>query len=159
MDAIFSIAWNLQDGQQFRQDIHQRAMEANRQPPLVLPGLTVYVDENEEDAYKLKQQLDDMIPLEKRKKQLSKAIGLDISEWKLDEVIPSLPDYETLSKKVVKSVYEAIQRAIKTEHLTLRDLLDRFGTWVGHKTIVGTPEQVADEMIEWFKKKRAMVLC
>ena len=42
-------------------------MEANRQPPLVLPGLTVYVDENEEDAYKLKQQLDDMIPLEKRK--------------------------------------------------------------------------------------------
>ena len=32
--------------------------------PLVLPGLTVYVDENEEDAYKLKQQLDDIIPLE-----------------------------------------------------------------------------------------------
>ena len=127
--------------------------------PSCITGLTVYVDENEEDAYKLKQQLDDMIPLEKRKKQLSKAIGLDISEWKLDEVIPSLPDYETLSKKVVKSVYEAIQRAIKTEHLTLRDLLDRFGTWVGHKTIVGTPEQVADEMIEWFKKKRAMVLC
>lgn len=153
VDAIFSIAWNLQDGQQFRQDIHQRAMEANRQPPLVLPGLTIYVDENEEDAYKLKQQLDDMIPLEKRKKQLSKAIGLDISEWKLDEVVPPLPPYETLSKKVVKSVYEAVQRAVKNEHLTLRDLLDRFGTWVGHKTIVGTPEQVADEMIEWFEKE------
>ena len=99
MDAIFSIAWNLQDGQQFRQDIHQRAMEANRQPPLVLPGLTVYVDENEEDAYKLKQQLDDMIPLENAK-QLSKAIGLDISEWKLDEVVPSLPPYDALEKKL-----------------------------------------------------------
>ena len=73
MDAIFSIAWNLQDGQQFRQDIHQRAMEANRQP-LVLPGLTVYVDENEEDAYKLKQQLDDMIPLEKRKNNYLKPL-------------------------------------------------------------------------------------
>ena len=48
--------------------------------PLVLPGLTVYVDENEKDAYKLKQQLDDMIHL-KNAKQLSKAIGLDISEW------------------------------------------------------------------------------
>ena len=35
--------------------------------PLVLPGLTVYVDENEEDAYKLKQQLDEMIPLENAK--------------------------------------------------------------------------------------------
>ena len=153
VDAIFSIAWNLQDGQQFRQDIHQRAMEENRQPPLVLPGLTVYVDENEEDAYKLKQQLDDMIPLEKRKKQLSKAIGLDISEWTLDEVVPSLPPYDALEKKVIKSVYEAVQRAVMTEHLTLRDVLDRFGTWVGHKTIVGTPEQVADEMIEWFEKE------
>lgn len=39
-------------------------MEANRQPLLYYRGLTVYVDENEEDAYKLKQQLDDMIPLE-----------------------------------------------------------------------------------------------
>ena len=74
-------------------------MEANRQPPLVLPGLTVYVDENEEDAYKLKQQLDDMIPLENAK-QLSKAIGLDISEWKLDEVVPSLPPYDALEKKL-----------------------------------------------------------
>lgn len=105
------------------------------------------------NAYKLKRQLDDMMPLEKRKKQLSKCIGLGISEWKLDEIVSSLPDYETLSKKVVKSVYEAIQCAVKTEYLTLRDLLDRFGTWVGHKTIVGTPEQVADEMIEWFEKE------
>ncbi|MGW9941342.1 hypothetical protein ACUW95_001090 [Staphylococcus hominis] len=37
-----------------------------------------------------------MMPLEKCKKQLSKVIDLDISESKLDEVVPSLPDYETL---------------------------------------------------------------
>ena len=90
------------------------------------------------NAYRLKYQLDDMMPLEKCKKQLSKAIDLDISESKLDEVVPSLPDYETLSEKFVKSVYKAIQRVVKTEHLTLRDLLDRFGTWIGHKAIVGT---------------------
>ena len=105
------------------------------------------------NAYKLKHQLDDMMPLEKCKKQLSKVIDLDISKSKLNEVVPSLPDYETLSEKVVKSVYKAIQRVVKTEHLTLRDLLVRVGTWVGHKTIVGTPEQVADEMIEWFEKE------
>ena len=63
-----------------------------------------------------------------------------------------MPPYDALEKKVVKSVYEAVQRAVMTEQLTLRDVLDRFGTWVGHKTIVGTPEQVADEMIEWFEK-------
>ncbi|WP_237630618.1 hypothetical protein [Staphylococcus epidermidis] len=90
------------------------------------------------NTYKLKHQLDDMMPLEKCKKQLSKVIDLDISERKLDEVVPSLPDYETLSEKVVKSVYKAIQRVVRTEHLTLRNLLDRFGTWIGHKAIVRT---------------------
>lgn len=60
------------------------------------------------NAYKLKHQLDDMMLLEKRKKQLSKSISLDISEWKLDEIVSSLPNYEILSKKIVKSVYEAI---------------------------------------------------
>ena len=40
-----------------------------------------------------------MIPLENAK-QLSKAIGLDISEWKLDEVVPSLPPYDALEKKL-----------------------------------------------------------
>ena len=60
------------------------------------------------NAYKLKHQLDDMMLLEKRKKQLSKSISLDISEWKLDEIVSSLPNYEKLSKKIVKSVYEAI---------------------------------------------------
>lgn len=110
------------------------------------------------NAYKLKRQLDDMMPLEKRKKRLSKCIGLGISEWKLDEIVSSLPDYETLSKKVVKSVYEAIQCAVKTEYLTLRDLLDYFCTWIGHKAIVETPNQVADEMIEWFEKVVYLVI-
>lgn len=40
-----------------------------------------------------------MIPFEKRKRQFSKTIGLDISEWRLDQVVSPLPDYETLSKK------------------------------------------------------------
>ena len=48
-------------------------------------------------------------------------------------------------------MYEAVQRAIMTEQLTLR-VIRSIWYWVGHKTIVGTPEQVADEMIEWFEK-------
>nr|AME30201.1 hypothetical protein [Staphylococcus epidermidis] len=49
VDTIFSIAWSLQDEQQFRQNIHQSAMEVNRQPPLVLPGITVYAYEDKKE--------------------------------------------------------------------------------------------------------------
>ncbi|MEJ7444459.1 hypothetical protein WL480_06000 [Staphylococcus hominis] len=50
VDDIFSIAWSLQDEQQFRQNIHQSAMEVNRQPPLVLPGITVYAYEDKKEC-------------------------------------------------------------------------------------------------------------
>lgn len=56
-----------------------------------------------------------------------------------------------MQHKVVKSVYNAVRSAVETEALTLRQLLERFSTWVGHKTIVGTPDMVADEMIKWFE--------
>lgn len=70
----------------------------------------------------------------------------------MDECIPNLQPYEEVQQKVVKSVYSAVKNAVETEELTLRQLLERFSTWVGHKTIVGTPEMVADEMIQWFEE-------
>lgn len=151
VDAIFSIAWNKHDAKTFRDDIHQRAQQFKRTPPFVLPGLTVYVHENEQKAYEMKEKLDSFIPLQHKQAQLEKAIQFDTKHWELDEMVPTLPPYEAHPKKVTRSVYEAIRNAVITEHLTLRQLLERFSTWIGHKTIVGTPEKVADEMIAWFK--------
>ena len=101
VEAIFSIAWNRQDAQDFRADIHHRAESEQRRPPLVLPGLTVYVDETYEQAAQLKAQLDDFIPLAKRRMQLSKALGKDISDWDLDARVPQLPDYSKLTLSLI----------------------------------------------------------
>ena len=49
--------------------------------------------------------------------------------------VPNLPPYEEVQQQVVKSVYIAVKNAVETEELTLRELLERFSTWVGHKTI------------------------
>lgn len=152
VEGIFSIAWNMQDALDFREDIRLRAIKENRRAPLVLPGLTVYVDETYDKAYALKQELDQFVSIENRKKRLSQAIGLDIANWEMDERVPNLQPYEEVQQKVVKSIYIAVKNAVETEELTLRQLLERFSTWIGHKTIVGTPDIVADEMIEWFQQ-------
>lgn len=152
VEGVFSIAWNMRDAKDFREDIHLRAIKEERSAPLVLPGLTVYVDETYDKAYALKQELDQFVSLENRKKRLSKAIGQDITNWEMDEHVPNLLAYEEVQQQVVKSVYIAVKNAVETEELTLRELLERFSTWVGHKTIVGTPDMVADEMIEWFEE-------
>jgi FMN-dependent oxidoreductase (nitrilotriacetate monooxygenase family) len=151
VEGIFSIAWNMKDAQDFREDIHLRSAKEQRNSPLVLPGLTVYVDESYDKAHALKQELDQFVSLESRKKRLSKAIGIDVADWQLEDKVPDLPAYEEVQHKVVKSVYNAVRSAVETEALTLRQLLERFSTWVGRKTIVGTPDMVADEMIKWFE--------
>ncbi len=152
VEGVFSIAWNKRDAKDFRKDMQLRAKKEERTAPLVLPGLTVYVDETYEKACALKQELDQFVSIENRKKRLSKPIGIDVADWEMDERVPNLQPYEEVQQKVVKSVYSAVKNAIETEELTLRQLLERFSTWVGHKTIVGTPEMVADEMIQWFEE-------
>ena len=49
-------------------------MEVNRQPPLVLPGITVYAYEDKKERVKLKHQLDDMMPLENARNNYLKSL-------------------------------------------------------------------------------------
>jgi alkanesulfonate monooxygenase SsuD/methylene tetrahydromethanopterin reductase-like flavin-dependent oxidoreductase (luciferase family) len=43
---------------------------------------------------------------------------------------------------------DVVLRLARTEQLTVRQILGRVGTW--HRIVVGTPEQMADTIEEWF---------
>lgn len=154
VDVIFSIAWNQSDSKAFSKDLTERTQKYRniKDKPLILPGLTVYVADTVEEAQKKVNELDQFVDNEDKLLQIERSIGQDISQWQMDEPIPSLPRYEDLTVKIgSKARYEAIRHAIETEHLTLRELLQRVNTWMGHKTIVGDPVMVADTMQEWFE--------
>jgi len=50
----------------------------------------------------------------------------------------------------MKSRAAMIVRLVEREGLTLRELLARFAGGRGHFTFAGTPDQVADLMVDWF---------
>jgi alkanesulfonate monooxygenase SsuD/methylene tetrahydromethanopterin reductase-like flavin-dependent oxidoreductase (luciferase family) len=151
---IFSIAWNQADAKQFKADIESRVaqLDDNAAGPLVLPGLSVYVADTLAEAEQKVAALNVYTDIEKKIQQIEQSIGQDTTEWHLDDPVPQLPPYESLTVKVgSKARYQAIQRAVEVERLTFRDLIARVDTWMGHKTIVGDPIMVADMMQTWFE--------
>ena len=72
----------------------------------------------------------------------------DCMTWELDAPVPPLPSLEAFPGP--KGRYSTILRIIATEHPTVRQLLGRLAAGGGHCTVVGTPEQIADQMEHWF---------
>nr|WP_259339674.1 NtaA/DmoA family FMN-dependent monooxygenase [Staphylococcus succinus] len=155
VDVIFSIAWNKMDAQSFSEDLSKRTETYRniKEKPLILPGLTVYVGDTVEEAQSKADELDQFINIEHKLKQIERSIGQDVSHWAMDKKVPELSPYDSLTVKVgSKARYEAIRNAVETEHLTLRDLIKRVDTWMGHKTIIGDPTSIADTMQAWFEE-------
>jgi alkanesulfonate monooxygenase SsuD/methylene tetrahydromethanopterin reductase-like flavin-dependent oxidoreductase (luciferase family) len=72
--------------------------------------------------------------------------GVDLSGYSLDDVAPPLPSDTNLNKSRLKLVTDLASR----NKLTLRQLYLSLATARGHRTVVGTPEQIADAIQEWF---------
>lgn len=148
-EAIYAVAYDLASARDYAGDIRRRAREAGRDAEriAVLPGLVCYVASTEAEARATQRELDELLPVEASLRQLSMFIGQDCAEWPLDEPLPELPPLEEFTGP--KGRYATILRIIEAEAPTLRQLLGRLAAGGGHCTMVGTPEQIADEMERW----------
>ncbi|TBZ11523.1 nitrilotriacetate monooxygenase, partial [Rhizobium leguminosarum bv. viciae] len=77
--------------------------------------------------------------------------GIDLSGYSLDDPAPPLPDNTELNKSRLKLVSDLVSR----NNLTLRQFYLAVATARGHRTVVGTPEQIADAMQSWFENGAA----
>ncbi|KRK53621.1 nitrilotriacetate monooxygenase [Lentilactobacillus hilgardii DSM 20176 = ATCC 8290] len=92
-------------------------------------------------------------PLDDSVAQLGDFLGQDVKRWDLDAPVPELPDILEFSGP--KGRYEVIKRIIDTEKPTARQLFQRLAAGGGHATVVGSPEEVADMMQNWFESGAA----
>ncbi|MDN5695630.1 MAG: LLM class flavin-dependent oxidoreductase, partial [Staphylococcus equorum] len=113
----------------------------------IFPGLVTYVAETYEKAYAKKEKLDKALPVETALKQLSFFIQQDCQNWELDEPVPSLLPVEDFTGPVGR--YETILEIIRDTHPTVRELLGYLNAGGGHFTLIGTPEDIVDQMEYW----------
>jgi alkanesulfonate monooxygenase SsuD/methylene tetrahydromethanopterin reductase-like flavin-dependent oxidoreductase (luciferase family) len=77
-----------------------------------------------------------------------------VAELDLDQPLPDkVADVAEIEDN--KSRYALTVTMARREGLTVRQLLNRLGGGRGHRTLAGTPEQVADSLEQWFTQGAA----
>ncbi|WP_333881202.1 LLM class flavin-dependent oxidoreductase [Atlantibacter hermannii] len=153
-EVIFTSHQHLSSAQAFYRDIKSRARALGRRPEhiLVMPGVAPFVGRTEEEAREKYRSLTSLILEEDGLALLNGLTGgtLNHADYDPDGPLPPLPATEGMKSR------QALIRQIADEHqFTIRELYQWIATARGHFTVVGTAEQVADTLQEWFENEAA----
>jgi len=153
-EAIFTANQTLGDAQAFYTDLKGRLGKYGRRADelVVMPGIFPVLGGTEAEAqanYEFIQSLIHPTVAWNILKQYY--VGVDLSGYSLDDEAPPLPTHTELNQSRLKLVSDLQSRG----RLSLRQLYLSLATARGHRTVVGTPEQVADAIAEWFTQGAA----
>lgn len=150
-DAVYSVSWNVKQAKAFRESLQKQIKESEspERQIKIFPGLVTYVGRTREEALAKKAELDEKLPVANALKQLSFFLQQDCSDWDLDKEVPSLPPVDAFSGPVGR--YKTILEIIDDTKPTLRELLGYLAAGGGHLTLIGTPEEIVDQMELWFE--------
>lgn len=155
-EAIFVAHQTLEQGRAFYADIKARVAAEGRDPDhvLVLPGLVPIIGATEAEATAQAQELDDLRIPEHGLRQLATFLDIDETTIDLDAPLP-----REVVEQEVREGFDSRARLVidlaQREGLTVRQLLGRLGGGRGHNVVIGTPEQIADQMEAWFRQGAA----
>ncbi len=157
-EAVFTAHMEKATAQAFYTDLKERVVAAGRRvnQALILPGLSPMIASTEAEARRLERELNELSDPEVGRKRLSARFGgHDFSHLPLDKPL-RLEDFPKPDEhEAARSRTEVIVGLVQREQPTLRQLLARLAGARGHFTFAGTPEQVADLMIDWFENGAA----
>jgi alkanesulfonate monooxygenase SsuD/methylene tetrahydromethanopterin reductase-like flavin-dependent oxidoreductase (luciferase family) len=151
---IFTANQTLEDAQEFYSDVKGRLGRYGRSTNelLISPGIFPVLGGTEKEAQEEYDYIQSLIHpsiawtiLERQYK------GIDLSGYSLDDRAPPLPQNTELNKSRLKLVTDLVER----NNLTLRQLYLAVAGARGHRTVVGTPEQIADAIQDWFNNGAA----
>jgi len=152
-EAIFTAQMEKATAQAFYADL--KALVAAEGRPLdqalILPGLSPLIAPTEAGAQRMARELNELTDPEIGRKRLSGRFGgHDFSHLPLDKPLSAedFPDPGTV--EAARSRTEVIVGLVRREKPTLRQLLAYLAGARGHYVTAGTPEQIADLMVEWF---------
>ena len=151
-EVIFTAQQDLSDAQAFYRDVKARLAKYGRQADdlKIMPGVSVFVAKTEQEAQEKYQLLNSLIHPDVGLGLLSGLAGhIDLSKFALDAPFP-IEDIE------IKSSRQQMMMEIARKHnFTIRQLYEYIASARGHWTLIGTPEQVVDQLQNWFENEAA----
>jgi FMN-dependent oxidoreductase (nitrilotriacetate monooxygenase family) len=151
-DALFTSHWMKTSAQEFYRDVKQYAAQKWLRDPeklLVVPGVYPVLGATETQARQRKADLDDQLDLEYLKGSLAALLGVDAADLDLGRELPygKIPPSDT-DVRTGLAQREKVVESARARGATTRQVLLEYLTG-GHRIVIGTPEQVADDLIDW----------
>ncbi|MFN4775730.1 MAG: LLM class flavin-dependent oxidoreductase [Pseudanabaena sp.] len=147
-EVIFTANQTLADAQEFYSDVKGRLAKYGRSPDdlKIMPGAFPVIGRTDEEAQEKYEFLQSLIHPDVAWGILKQYYrGVDLSAYSLDDLAPELPSSTNNNKSRLKLVKDLASRGV-----TLRELYRSLATARGHRTIIGSPESIADQLQEWF---------
>jgi N-acetyl-S-(2-succino)cysteine monooxygenase len=147
-EAIFTAQQTLEDAIGFYADVKGRLGKYGRAPDdlKIMPGVFPVVGRTEAEAQEKFEALQSLIdPVVGLGLLANHSGGFDFSRFPLDGPVPDLPETDGGKSRRVLLIDLA-----RRENLTIRQLYLRIAGARGHWQLVGTPEQIVDQLEERF---------
>lgn len=152
-EVIFSAEQDIDKARAFRDELRSGAADFGRNPDeiVVLPGLSTVLGSTEAEALERRELLDDLLPDAYARWRLAGQLGFSLEGLDDDKPIPPELLVEPDAAGGSQTFYRVVRGLIDRENPTLRQLLKKLSGGGGHRIVVGTPDQVADDIERWFR--------
>jgi len=136
--------------QAFYEDFKSRMAARGRAPEecVILPSIDVVIGETPSIARERADYVNSLVDTQLGMAQISGHIGLDLS--KLD---PNQPLADVKLEEGSRGSFDVILQGTKREGLTLGEAARRFATSELCPQLVGTPEMIADHLVDLFESR------
>ena len=151
-EAVFSAAQSFDEALAYAHGLKARAQALGRgaEAIRVLPGLTTILGATEAQARARRDQLVDLIPWDYSLTRLAGILGIPVDRLQLDARLPD--DLPLPNNGNGNHTFFTVTLALaRKQGLTVRALIRELAGGGGHRVLVGTPEQIADEIEHWFR--------
>jgi N-acetyl-S-(2-succino)cysteine monooxygenase len=151
-DVVFTAQATLDLAQSFYADVKARALNSGRDPDKVkvFPGIIPIIGDSEREARRLADELCDLIDIDAGRAALQRQLGpIPLDGLDLDQPIPSdllvSPEEFHGTQTKYKDTY-----SLTAQGMTLREILKSNALSSDQLLVIGTAEQVAGRMQEYF---------
>ena len=111
----------------------------------ILLGVSPIVGSTEQEANDIVAALGAMVDPVAAMRVLSDRVGIDLGPYDLDGPLPDLPP-----STMMQGHARVLQSIARRRNMTIRQLRDYAAVSSGHRVLIGTAQQVADDLEAWF---------
>ena len=143
-DVVFSAAQTFGEAKAFYDDLKGRLVAYGRQPDdvKIMPGVAPIVAATKAEAQAKYDALQELIPDDVGVALLSSYLSIsDLGRYPIDGPLPELPESEGMKSRQALVIEQA-----RRDGLSIRELARYFAGARGHWRVVGTAEEIADEL-------------